>query len=152
MNWIRLIGCILGCELAGIIGSIFTFSSISTWYALLEKPFFTPPAWVFGPAWTILYALMGIALYLVWEKGITPKAMEFFGIQLTLNIVWSVLFFGLKNPLLAFIEIIGLWISILVTIIEFQRISSKAAWLLAPYLGWVTFAAVLNFFVWQLNP
>lgn len=143
------------CQLAGIIGSFFTSSSIPTWYAALEKPSFNPPNWVFAPVWTTLFVLMGISLYLIWNKGLKAKkvkiALTFFGIQLTLNVLWSIIFFGLKSPLYAFMEIIILWIAILLTIFKFYRISKAAAYLLIPYLIWVSFAVVLNFLILTLN-
>jgi tryptophan-rich sensory protein len=148
----KLFASILLCEAIGLIGSFFTFPAIGTWYAALQKPFFNPPNWLFGPVWTILFALMGISLYLVWEKGLTKKAIIFFGIQLILNLAWSILFFGLHSPMLAFAEIIFLWIAIAATILEFKKVSQKAAWLLIPYILWVSFAAILNFAVWALNP
>lgn len=152
---IKLIISILIVQLAGIIGSIFTSSSVSTWYQSLVKPSFTPPNWIFGPVWIILYLLMGIALYLVWGKGFKNKgvkiAVYIFILQLILNLLWSFLFFGLNNPLYAFIEIIVLWILILINIILFYRISKTSAYLLLPYIFWVTFAAVLNFTILLLN-
>ncbi|HLD58372.1 MAG TPA: TspO/MBR family protein [archaeon] len=155
MNPLKLIVSILLCEAAGIIGSVFTIPAISGWYAGLQKPFFVPPNWVFAPAWTILFLLMGLSLYLVWEKGFKEKkakiAIVFFIIQLALNVLWSALFFGLKSPFLAFVGIIFLWVYIAITIFEFRRISKKAALLLLPYIAWVSFAALLNYFVWILN-
>jgi len=143
------------CLAAGAIGSIFTIPSIPTWYASLQKPFFTPPSWLFGPAWAALFALMGIALYFVLENGFEKKetriAAGIFGFQFLLNILWSGLFFGLHSPMLAFFGIIALWLSILATIIAFHRISKKAAWLLIPYICWVSFAAALNFAMFALN-
>lgn len=143
------------CQLAGIIGSFFTSSSIPTWYAALEKPSFNPPNWVFAPVWTTLFVLMGISLYLIWNKGLKAKevktALTFFGIQLALNVLWSIIFFGLKSPLYAFVEIIILWIAILLTILKFYKISKVAAYLLIPYILWVSFAAVLNFLIFTLN-
>ncbi len=154
-----LAACVLLCEFAGIVGSVFTFSSIPTWYAGLVKPSFTPPSWVFGPAWTILYALMGAALFLVWrerknkeKKADVKPALVVFAVQLALNALWSILFFGLKAPALAFYEIIVLWISIIASIVFFLRVSKRAAYLLVPYFFWVAFAATLNFYVWLLNP
>jgi len=150
---IKLISSILLCQFAGIIGSVFTFSAISEWYAFLEKPFFSPPNWVFAPVWISLYTLMGIAFFLVWEKGLKEnnKAVNFFYIQLALNALWSVLFFGLKNPLIALIEILVLWLFIVLTIKEFYSIEKKAGYLLIPYLLWVSLATALNFAVWILN-
>ncbi len=151
----KLLAAILLCQLAGVIGSVFTFQNIPTWYASLNKPWFNPPNWVFGPAWFTLYTLMGISLYLVWGKGLNEKTrppLTVFGMQLFLNALWSILFFGMQMPLTAFIEIIALWIAIALTICKFYPISRKAAWLLVPYICWVSFAAALNLFVWVLNP
>jgi tryptophan-rich sensory protein len=138
---------------ASAIGSLFTASSVSTWYVGLQKPVFNPPSWVFGPVWTLLYLLMGIALYLVWAERAKNKKPAFvlFGIQISLNALWSVLFFGLQNPLLAFVEIIFLWVSIVATTALFYRISKPAAYLMIPYILWVSFAAVLNFAIFYLN-
>ena len=151
----KLVIAIIFCQIAGAIGAIFTMPAINNWYAGITKASFNPPNWIFLPAWTILFTLMGISLFLIAEKGIKEKkvnaAIAFFAIQLILNIVWSLLFFGLKKPMFAFFEIILLWLAILGTIIKFYPISKKAAWLLVPYLLWVSFAAILNFFVWQLN-
>jgi tryptophan-rich sensory protein len=155
MNYLRLIGCIALCQAAGIVGGIFTAQSVRTWYVTLQKPSFAPPNWVFGPAWITLYTLMGIALYLVWQKtdeANVPRAVFIvFGIQLLLNALWSYFFFGLRSPLLGFIEITLLWAAIVATIILLWRISSAAALLLTPYLLWVTFAAALNFSLWRMN-
>ncbi|MCM2466404.1 TspO/MBR family protein [Methanoculleus oceani] len=144
------------CLLAALIGSIFTTPAIPTWYAALAKPELNPPAWVFGPVWTVLYILMGIALYLVWSRGWGQKnvrvAMAIFGIQLVLNVLWSYLFFGLQAPYFAFLEIVLLWIAILMTIAAFYRVSVSAAVLLVPYLLWVSFAAYLNYGIYVLNP
>lgn len=153
MKILKLIGSIAICFLAGAIGSIFTFSAIPTWYALINKPAFNPPNWLFGPAWTTLYILMGIALFLVWQAKAKNKqtAYTVFFIQLALNALWSILFFGAHDLFLSFIEIIILWIMILWSIIAFYRISKPAGYLLIPYLCWVTFASTLTFAVWQLN-
>jgi tryptophan-rich sensory protein len=152
---IKLIISITICEAIGGVGSIFTIPSIPTWYAKLIKPGINPPNWIFAPVWTTLLLLMGIALYIVWEKGKDNKnfkpAIFAFAAQLALNVLWSFLFFGLKSPLLALLEIILLWIAILATISNFQKISKTAALLLLPYILWVTFAAILNFFIWQFN-
>jgi tryptophan-rich sensory protein len=141
--------------LAGIIGSFFTFNSIQEWYQFLEKPALNPPNWVFGPVWTSLYILMGVALFLVWKKGWKDKkvkiAINIFLIQLVLNALWSILFFGLQNPLLAFMEIVILWILIVVTMEKFYHISKPAMGLLIPYLLWVSFAGYLNASIWLLN-
>lgn len=152
----RLIVSILVCQLAGIVGSAFTRASIPTWYATLQKPAFTPPNWLFAPVWFFLYLLMGIAAYLVWNKGIQNRgvsiALSIFGIQLVLNIFWSFFFFKLQSPLYGFVEIVILWLAILLTILYFLKISRTASLLLLPYLFWVSFAAVLNFYIMKLNP
>jgi tryptophan-rich sensory protein len=144
------------CQLAGVIGSLFTIPAIPTWYATLAKPTYNPPSWVFAPVWTTLFLLMGISAFLVWRKGIeNPRvnlALRFFIIQLILNSLWSVLFFGLRSPLLGLVEIIILWIFILLTILYFFKVSKIAGILLLPYILWVSFAAVLNFSIWRLNP
>lgn len=151
---IKLIASIIICQLAGIIGAVFTTPSISGWYASLNKPFFNPPNWLFGPVWTILYLLMGISLYLVWnqKKGMETKtALIFFAIQLGLNTLWSIIFFGLRLPSVAFVEILILLLFIVLTIIKFFPISKVSAYLLIPYLLWVSFASVLNFYIFILN-
>lgn len=175
---VKLIISVLICQGAGLIGSIFTTPVIFGWYAGLAKPVFTPPSWIFAPAWTALFLLMGISLYLVWEKRLAPKipaadsevkfwnviskklwvgswkeenAIIIFFLQLGLNVLWSVIFFGLRAPDIAFVEIIMLWFAILYTVVNFHRISKPAAYLLLPYLAWVSFAAVLNLFIVILN-
>jgi benzodiazapine receptor len=155
VNIPKLIISIIICQVIGGIGSIFTYPSISTWYASLVKPWFTPPNWVFAPVWITLFLLMGIALYLVWDKSLGKKdvrlAASVFGVQLVLNALWSLLFFGLQSPFYAFIEIIIFWIAVLVTIIKFYQISRPAAVILLPYIIWVTIAASLNYYIWILN-
>ena len=142
-------------EVAGATGSIFTASAIPAWYATLNKPTFNPPNFIFAPVWTILYFLMGVSAFLVFEKGFTKKEVRFallvFALQLILNVLWSFVFFGLKSPSLAFLEIIILWVSILATILAFYKISKPASFLLLPYLLWTTFAAFLNFAILRLN-
>ena len=137
--------------LASAIGGLFTASSVSTWYVDLIKPSFNPPSWIFGLVWTILYLLMGISLYLVWTKKYDKQTFMIFGVQLFLNALWSILFFGMKLPFYAFIEIVFLWFAILMTIIYFYRINKISAYLLIPYLLWVSFAVVLNFAIFILN-
>ena len=149
----KFIISLLICLGAGGIGSLFNISAIPTWYATINKASFNPPNWAFAPAWTILFILMAIALYLVWSskaKNI-KNAMIIFSIQLVLNILWSAIFFGLKSPALAFAEIIILWIAIFVNIIYFYRVNKTAGYLLIPYLIWVTFASSLNYYAWILN-
>lgn len=151
----KFITTVVVCQLAGFIGSLFTTPSIPTWYAGLQKPGFTPPNWVFSPAWITLYLLMGVAAFLVWDKGLRVRgvktALIFFGVQLLLNVLWSVLFFGYSSPFLAFIEIIALWFAIAVTILTFSRVSKAAAYLLVPYILWVSLAAALNVAILKLN-
>ena len=155
IKWFELISAIIICNLAGFIGSFATSSSVSTWYQTLNKPFFNPPNWVFAPVWTTLFILMGIALYLIWIKGFKKKevkeAVSIFGIQLGFNILWSYLFFGLRNPLLAFIEIMILWLAILFMIIYFYKVNKTAAYMQIPYILWVSFAAMLNLSIVLLN-
>lgn len=147
---------ILLCQAAGIIGSLFTVSSIPVWYANLNKASFNPPNWVFGPVWLTLYTSMGIAVFLVWEKGKNNKkgktALEIFFLQLILNSLWSIIFFGWHQVLLALVTILVMWALILLTIIKFWPISKIAGILLMPYLLWVSLASVLNYFVLVLNP
>lgn len=141
-------------QLAGGLGSLFTANSVKNWYLTLEKPLLNPPSWVFGPVWTTLFLLMGYALYLVWvneDKERKNVAYVAFAVQIVLNIFWSVIFFGLKNPGLAFVEILILWLAIIFNIFIFYRISRTSAWLLVPYLVWVSFAAYLNYSIWVLN-
>jgi tryptophan-rich sensory protein len=149
--------------MAGVIGSIFTSESVSTWYQTIEKPSFSPPNWLFGPVWTTLYVMMGVSLFLVWRATTITSAflkdrlrekvaaLIAFGSQLMLNVLWSFLFFGLRSPQLAFAEIMILLISIVVTIVIFSKISRLAGVLMIPYAGWVTFASFLNLQIWLLN-
>jgi tryptophan-rich sensory protein len=152
---LQLISAILLCQLAGIIGSIFTAPAIPIWYATLQKPSFNPPSWLFGPVWITLYALMGIALFLVWQKRkenkLVKSAVILFLVHLILNATWSVIFFGLQNPFIAFIDILALWSMIIILTYQFSKIKKEAAYLLLPYLAWVSFAMVLNFAIWYLN-
>jgi len=152
---IKLVVSIIACQLAGLIGSVFTTPAIPTWYAALQKPAFTPPNWLFAPAWLTLYLLMAIAAFIIWRKGLAQKevklALLIFAIQLILNALWSVAFFGLKSPLAGVIVIALLWVAILFTILRFFRLSVPAGALLLPYILWVSFAAALNIAIWQLN-
>lgn len=155
MNISKLAASVGICFMVAFAGSMVTLPSIPAWYAGLNKPFFSPPNWVFGPVWTILYLLMGIALYLIWNRGLknktTQKAVKIFLIQLVLNFVWSLVFFGFHSPLVAFLTIIALWITIFRTIYLFNKLSSLAALLLLPYILWVSFALILNLFIAILN-
>ena len=152
---IKLIISIVACEGAGGIGAIFTTPAIPTWYAGLKKPTFTPPNSVFGPIWITLYLLMGIAVFLVWREGLGQEgvtiAFIIFWAQLVLNILWSVIFFGLKSLFGGMVMILLLWIAILINIITFFGVSPLAGWLLIPYIIWVSIAANLNVQVWKLN-
>lgn len=151
----KLLAAILLCQLAGVVGSVFIVPAMATWYAGLHKPYFAPPDWVFSPTWIILYALMGISLYLILESSNKPKlhkpALYAFGAQLFMNAAWSFLFFGLHSPLAGLIGIVILWPLILLTMLFFNRINKPAAYLLAPYIIWVSIAAGLNLSVWMLN-
>lgn len=139
---------------AGLIGSLSTAAAVPTWYADLRKPNWTPPSWIFGPVWTTLYVMMGVAAWLVWRKSgfVGAKAaMWLFFLQLLCNAAWSLIFFGLRSPGLAFAEILLLWGLILATALAFWRHSPIAGALLLPYLAWVTFATALNLAIWRLN-
>ena len=145
---------IILAQMAGAIGSVFTISSIQTWYVYLEKPFFSPPNWLFAPAWITLYTLMGIAAFLVWQKrqeSRAKSALWLYLIHLVLNSLWSVIFFGLQNPAWAFFEILILWVLIVIVAWKFYKIIIIAGILFIPYIIWVTFASILNFTIWQLN-
>jgi benzodiazapine receptor len=152
----RILLCVAICLAVGYLSSITTQSSIKTWYPTIEKPIFNPPNWVFAPVWTMLFILMGIAAGLVWNKlesnkELVKKGLLFFTIQLLLNALWSYLFFGLNNVLLALIEIILLWLVIYETYHIFKQIDKKASYLLIPYLAWVGFATILTGSIFWLN-
>jgi tryptophan-rich sensory protein len=145
---------LIACLATGFAGALFTASSVNTWYAGLEKPAFTPPNWLFAPVWTTLYVLMGISGWLVWRKRRELDVritLVLFAIQLLLNLLWSLIFFGLRLPAWAFLEIIILWLAIALYAAAALRISKAASLLFLPYLAWVGFAAVLNYFLWMLN-
>jgi len=158
-NIFKFVISIIICESVGIIGSFFTFSSVSNWFPTLVKPWFSPPSWLFGPVWTMLYFLMGLSLYIVWNyKTETVSKQKYkkqffilFGIQLILNALWSFLFFGLKSPISGLIDILFLDIAVITTIIYANRVSKYAAVLLAPYMAWIIFATLLNFAIVLLN-
>jgi tryptophan-rich sensory protein len=140
---------------AGLIGSQFTGLAVATWYGGINKPSWTPPSFVFGPVWSALYLMMGVAVWLVWRQtGFSgaPVAILLFGLQLVLNAAWSWLFFGLRRFDLGFAEIVVLWTVILATVIAFWRHDARAALLLLPYLAWVSYASALNLAIWRLNP
>jgi len=152
----KLILCIITCQGAGILGSVFTNMSVSTWYPTLAKPWFTPPNGFIPAVWILIFTLMGLSLFLVWrESSVRPEArvaIYVFALQLVVNILWSAAFFGLKSPSAGLIVIALLWIMILLTIFKFWRISRWASILLAPYILWVSFAAYLNYALMVLNP
>lgn len=154
-NALRFLISIVVCEMVGIAGSIFTRLSIASWYAGLHKPAFTPPGWLFGPVWTMLYLLIGIAAYVVWKQGLVNwqvrHALFLFVVQLVLNFFWSILFFGLHSIIAGLIGIVLLWFAILFTLYSFFRLSPAAGVLLVPYFFWVSFAMVLNYALWLLN-
>ena len=155
-KYLKIFIFVLTCVAVGYLSGIVTRSSVQTWFPTLVKPSFNPPAWLFAPVWSLLYIMMGIAAGLVWsridvEKEAVRKALLFFIIQLVLNALWSLLFFGLKNPLLAMIEIVLLWLVIYETYVKFGKIDKIAGYLFVPYLLWVSFAAVLNASIWWLN-
>jgi len=152
---IKLVVSILACFAAAGIGSLFTFKAIPSWYAGLKKPPYTPPNWAFGPVWTALYILMGISVFLVWQKGLATNgalpAFTLFWIQLTFNAVWSIIFFGMKSKGGGVITIIVLWLLIMATMIASFGVSGWAGALLIPYIVWVSIASYLNIGVWLLN-
>ncbi len=152
---LKIVLVVVLCVTVGYLSGLVTRESILTWYVTLNKPSFNPPNWVFAPVWTLLYIIMGVAAGMIWtsnsEEQTTKKALGFFAIQLGLNALWSCLFFGLHNPLLALIEIILLWLMILETYNLFKKINKTAGILLLPYLAWVSFATILNASIWWLN-
>ena len=141
------------CFLAAGLGSLFTMGSLGSWYAGLAKPSWNPPGWVFGPVWSVLYAMMAVAGWMVWRRGraASQLALRWFAVQLVLNVGWSAVFFGLRMPGLAFGELLALWVALAATLVASWRVSRSGAALLVPYFLWVSFAAVLNFAIWRLN-
>lgn len=152
---LKLVLSIVACQSAGLIGAVFTVSSIENWYNLLNQPSFRPPNWLFGPAWTILYTLMGISLYWIWTKGTKKKevkdALKLFAVHLVLNATWSIVFFGMRNIPLSLLNIVVLWILIMMVMVKFYKIDQKASFILLPYLAWVSFATILNYNIFLLN-
>ncbi len=149
---LALLAFVAVCFLAALTGAVFR---PGTWYDLLAKPSWRPPNWLFAPVWTVLYLMIAVSGWLVWrEAGVAGAKIPLtvYAIQLVLNAAWTPIFFGLHRPDLAFFEIVLIWLSIVATILLFYPIHAGAAWLLVPYLGWVTFAAALNFAIWSLNP
>ena len=155
----QIIGLIVALLLPFVvvgIGVAATSSSLSDWYLTLKKPAWNPPGWLFGPVWTVLYLMMGLSSWLVWREGPrnpagVKQALIWYAVQLGLNALWSVLFFGMRQIGVALVDIIALWITLLITIIKFWRIRPAAGWLMTPYLLWVTFATALNSAIWWLN-
>ena len=152
--WLGLIVLVVICFAAAGIGGAVTTPKIDHWYAILVKPSWNPPNWVFGPVWSIVYLSMAIAAWLVWrERGVAGAVapLTLFGVQLVLNVLWPYLFFGLESPGIALVEVLLLWLAIAATMVAFWR-RSKLAWLLfVPYLAWVSFASILNVTIWRLN-
>jgi tryptophan-rich sensory protein len=154
-NTIKLIVAIAVPLAVGGLSGFATARGVESWYPTLIKPPFNPPSWVFGPTWTVLYIMMGVAAYLVWRQGLGVPGVKFtltiFVVQLALNGMWSILFFGMQSPGWAFAEILMLWLTILISATLFWRLAPAAGWLMMPYLAWVSFAAVLNGSIWVLN-
>jgi benzodiazapine receptor len=154
-NLFKFVISILICQAVGVIGSLFTRLSVLTWYQMLDKPPFNPPNWVFMPVWTLLYLLMGVSLFLVWREKMSYKVVRIglglFFVQLLLNLLWTILFFGMRSTLAGLVDIVVLWIFILLTMLAFYGVSRTAGLLLLPYFLWVGFATVLNFSLWKLN-
>ncbi len=146
---------IVVCQLMGFVGAFFTTPAINGWYQTINKPIFTPPNWLFAPVWTTLFLLMGVSFFLIWrgksKNGEKKVAVIVFGIQFLFNILWSIVFFSLHSLLGGLIEIFVLWLMIWLTIITFCRVSRLAAYLLIPYVVWVTVAMILNFSIWLIN-
>jgi benzodiazapine receptor len=142
------------CFAAAGLGAIVTGSSVNDWYPALRKPSWNPPAWIFGPVWTVLYLMMAIAAWLVWDKvGFKggSVALGLFALQLVFNALWAPLFFGLRSPRAGLADIIPLWFAILAALVSFWRVSPFAGALLIPYWLWVSFATILNFTIWKMN-
>lgn len=154
-NTIKLIIAIALPLAVGATSGFFTATGVGTWYTTIQKPSWNPPGWVFGPVWTTLYVLMGISLYLVWKADIGAPAknlaLGLFLAQLVLNFFWSFIFFYMEQPGWAFVEIVAMWALIVATIFAFARVNNMAAWLLVPYVSWVSFAGILNYAIWKLN-
>lgn len=154
-NTAKLILAIVIPLAVGFISGFFTITGVGSWYQTIQRPSWNPPNWIFGPVWTTLYVMMGIALYLIWKADVSSSlknyAILLFTLQLILNFFWSFIFFNQQQPCWAFAEIVALWVLILFTIFAFAKINSLAAWLLVPYISWVSFAAMLNYAIWKLN-
>lgn len=154
-NILKLIISILIPVATGAMSGFFTTTGVDSWYQAIQKPSWNPPSWVFAPVWTSLYVMMGVSLYLVWKSDVELKrkriAITLFAAQLVLNFFWSLIFFTLQSPGWALVEIIVMWLFILLTIFSFAKIRKVAAWLLVPYISWVSFATILTYTIWRLN-
>ena len=154
-NSAKLIVSIIIPVAIGATAGFFTAAGVDSWYQSINKPSWNPPSWIFAPVWTILYIMMGIALFLVWKsnnnEALKKRAMILFFVQLALNFFWSFIFFDQQQPGWALVEIIAMWVAILLTIFAFAKVNKIAAWLLVPYISWVSFASILNYTIWQLN-
>lgn len=152
-NWIKLVSSLALPLAVGGTASLFTQAEIDRWFTTIQKPAWQPPSWIFAPVWTTLYVLMGVALYRIWKQKVTGKeqAIILWGSQLALNFLWSFIFFNRHRIGLALVDIVALWLLVLLTIFSFSKFSKTAAWLLVPYISWVSFAAILNFAIYQLN-
>ncbi|MDZ4796109.1 MAG: TspO/MBR family protein [Bacteroidota bacterium] len=154
-NTSKLIISIIIPVAIGATAGFFTTTGVGSWFQTINKPSWNPPSWIFGPVWTTLYILMGIALFLVWKSDASEvqkkTAILLFAVQLVLNFCWSFIFFNQEQPGWAFVEIVVMWVAILLTIFAFGNISKTAAWLLVPYISWVSFATILNYTIWKLN-
>lgn len=151
----KLLIALAGCYFVAIAGAAITTEAVQSWYPTLEKPGFTPPNWVFGPVWTILYTVIAVSAYIVWTHGIENRdvklGLALFWLQLVLNLLWNFAFFTSRSPSAGLVAIIVLWLSIVATIWKFSKVSKKATLLLVPYILWVSFAGFLNFQIWMLN-
>ena len=154
-NSIKLIIAIAIPLAVGATSGFFTATGVESWYQTINKPSWNPPGWIFGPVWTTLYVMMGIALFFVWKSAATEllkrTAISLFAVQLLLNFFWSFIFFDQHQSGWALVEIITMWVSILLTIFSFAQVSKTAAWMLVPYISWVSFASILNYTIWKLN-
>lgn len=153
--WSKIAFCVVLMLLIGFTSGMSTTSSIQGWYTTLNKPFFNPPNWIFGPMWTLLYAMMGVSIALIWDSTLYAPFKKnlyiLFSAQVVLNFLWSIFFFGMENPTLALVDILILWVLILLCILKFRPISKLASNLLIPYLLWVSFATLLNIAIVVLN-
>lgn len=152
---LALVGLLLLVYAVAAVGGLLTARSVGDWYKSLNKPWWTPPSWVFGPAWTLLYTLMAIAVWLIWRRGgetAVTLPLALWAVQLALNLAWSAVFFYARQPAWAMADIVLLWLAIAATMVTFWRVTPVAGWLLLPYLLWVTYASTLNWGIWRMNP